>query len=101
MIGTPARAQGLFMSGNKLFTACQTARVDDRSYCEGYASAIADVLANNAIHGMRACLSSTSVTVSQVTDIVTRFLREHPGVRDFAAEGLVAYALEGAFPCKS
>lgn len=98
LTGSPARALSVFQTGNTLLTECQSAQLYDRIACYGYATAVADVLAGNAINGFRACVPK-SAKVGQVADVAARFLREHPESRHHAANALVAEALATAFPC--
>jgi hypothetical protein len=41
-----------------------------------------------------------NVTTGQAADVVIRFLRDHPGVRNNSAASLARVALKEAFPCK-
>jgi hypothetical protein len=67
--------------------------------CMGYVVGIADALgAGNEINGFSACFPE-EVTTGQIRDIAIAFLQEHPELRHYAASGLVASALEEAFPC--
>lgn len=98
LVGTPARANG-FTTGNQLLPLCQSASTDKVTYCVGYVTALADVLGNSAINGVRACFP-TSATKAQIVDIAIQFLNEHPERRHYTADSLVAHALVEAFPCK-
>lgn len=85
-----------FQNGNDLYSSCEN-RVDQ--FCIGYVMAIADVLgADNPVNGYRACFRS-GVTGRQIIDIVTKYLRQKPDERHYNAAGLVADALQSAFPC--
>ena len=68
--------------------------------CEGYIEAIAGVmLENNSINGFRACIPE-GVTVARLKDVVYLYLTVHSVKLHLAASGLVAEALEDAFPCR-
>ncbi len=68
--------------------------------CSWYVAAIADVMANrNAINGYRACIPNGVVT-SQLRDITVQYLRTNAATRHLLAAGLVAEALQQAFPCQ-
>ena len=97
----PTRGFASFQNGNTLWADCN-GKADDwfiKGYCAGYISSISDALDGNAIDGYRACLPN-GVTIGQVQDVVVKWLRAHPEKRHFQAAGLVAQALEDAFPCK-
>src|SRR5262245_8169732 len=86
-----------FIEGNELHDYCQQAVTSQ--ICTGYIVGIADALADGAtINGFRACFRS-KMLVKQVEDVVKQWLQNHPQDRDYAAAGLVADALQGAFPC--
>jgi Rap1a immunity proteins len=95
---TPVRAA--FKDGNDLHNACQqTQEGIEGLYCMGYIVAIADVLeSGSSINGFRACLRQ-NMRAGQVVDVVKRWLQDHPQDRDYGAPGLVAAALQDAFPC--
>ena len=91
-----------FLDGNALLTRCTDAgpvEVECIGYVEGIADAMAAIQAHDgSLQGSRACIPDT-VLSTQVRDIVTRFLREHPELRHVSAASVVAHALAEAFPC--
>jgi hypothetical protein len=88
-------AQG-FLSGNQLYERCVAdMNTVANSYCIGYVAGIADVLSASKI-----TCASDGVTVGQVTDIVVKYLRDHPEKRHYAAQDQVGTALMQAFPCQ-
>jgi len=60
----------------------------------GYVAGICD-----GFNGQRFC-TATGVTAAQVSDIVAKYLEEHPEIRHKAGYLLVTEALKKAFPCK-
>ncbi len=96
----PVAAAG-FQSGNSLLARCTSKNANNRGFCYGYIAGITDVLAGgrNNINGYRACFSRGQ-TVGQMRDIVVLWLQKNPAQRHYSAGGLVALALEKAFPCK-
>ncbi|MCZ6606103.1 MAG: Rap1a/Tai family immunity protein, partial [Alphaproteobacteria bacterium] len=54
-----------------------------------------------AVQGFRACIPSDEVPIRQLTDVVKKWLEDHPAVRHYPARGLVAQALSEVFPCKA
>src|SRR5438067_1375181 len=98
---TPVLAD--FQSGNQLFSSCTaTAQRSptDLTFCLGYIAAMGDAMGHGAsIEGFRAC-PVVGVEIGQLKDIVINALQRNPAERHHSAEGLVASALAGAFPCK-
>lgn len=100
LLTSPARAT--FTDGNDLLTSCSA---DLYVECLGYVAGIADAMEtaqscnNGSLAGWQACVP-IGVRKSQAKDVVIRFLREHPQDRHYPASGLVAQALQEAFPCR-
>lgn len=99
------RSAHAFESGNSLITVCRegigNTNVQTIQYfrCTAYMLGIADAMvAGNSVNGYRACFP-VGVTVGQIHDVVMENLESHPEERHFAAVGLVAAALQAAFPC--
>jgi hypothetical protein len=95
-------ARSEFTTGNSLWTLCNEAA---GTWCVAYVEGVADVLLpiwakGGDFNGWRACIPKDAIG-SQVTDVVIKFLREHPEWRHFTASSLVAQALAQAFPCRS
>ena len=68
--------------------------------CVGYVARIGDVMAEEpAVLGWGAC-SSENIEISQLKDVVERWLERHPEKRHMGAAGLVADAFAEAFPCE-
>ena len=93
-----ARDLSAFVSGNALYEYCTSKSPFDNGLCTGYIEGISDALGASAILGSTVCVPS-GVTVQQITDIVGRYLQGNPHLRHYAANGLVAAALNDAFPC--
>src|SRR5262245_48367472 len=94
---TPSLARAI--TGNTLHEWCSSRTQSEREWCGAYVNAIADVLVDdNAINGYRACIAD-GVTIGQATDVVTKYLVEHPEDRHLTAPGMVAEAFREAFPC--
>jgi hypothetical protein len=112
------RASGGFVGGNDLYATC-TDRAS-RLECVGYVMGVLDAASSEAVSeqfqqgrgvkrdrpdineatlsGFRWCLRET-VTVGQAVDVITNFLHDNPAYRDNAAPGLVAMAMQRAWPC--
>ena len=95
LFASPVRAE--FVNGNILHEWCSG---DDygKIYCMGYSAAVSDVMDEHTVYGWSACVPN-DVMLSQLTDIVTRWLDNNPQKRHYAAQGLIAEALAEAFPC--
>jgi Rap1a immunity proteins len=88
-----------FLGGSALYSLC-TGKPIERIDCLGYVTAIFDALVTgNNINGYRSC-PPVATSRGQVTDIVVTYLRAHPERQQRAAAGLVAHALQDAFPCR-
>lgn len=66
--------------------------------CAGYVVGVADALAFGPVARFSACVPN-GVTVQQLIDITTNYLKAHPEVRQFTASSISAAALSYAFPC--
>jgi hypothetical protein len=92
-------------NGNTLLDICTDEGNDYESgtnygSCIGYIEAIGDASqCGKEVNGY-SWKSSEGVTVGQLLKVVTKWLNEHPGSLHFGAAGLVANALQDAFPCK-
>jgi hypothetical protein len=92
-----AEGFGLY-TGNSLWKECKS---DPPSgVCLGYVSGIADAMIakDEGVMGFHTCLRS-HLPAGQLIDIVKLYLEKHPWRRAYGAGGLVADALEQAFPC--
>ena len=88
-----AAADGMvdWLNGNQLLEACQ----QEVRLCTGYVSGVtaAAQLASSV------CIPSSTVTTTQLTDLVQLWLRDHPETRHHSAGSLVIQALKEKFPC--
>lgn len=90
-----ACASAGFFGGNALFDACSDDGSDYHAgQCLGYVTGVFD-----SFDGRYVC-APKSVTAGQATDIVVKYLTDHPEKRHELASFLVASALMDAFPCK-
>jgi hypothetical protein len=87
-----------FYGGNQLWEYCRSDSPD--LVCLSYTSGVADAMAANreGVLGWHACFRPNT-TRGQIADVVKLWLKNHPEKRDFEAAGLVAEALQRAFPC--
>jgi Rap1a immunity proteins len=85
-------SSGNFYDGNQLHTLC----IAQNSFCSGYVAGIADVLQNQNANNL--CIPKNA-TVGQITDVVKKYLTDHPEMRHFSGFSIVFVALETAFPC--
>jgi hypothetical protein len=102
------------LDGTALYATCTSSAYDNRAQCIRYVQGVLDagetegtfaMLQEGAkgftrtIGGFRWC-PPERVTAGQSADIVTKFVRENPAVRDAAAPGLVTEAMYEAWPCR-
>lgn len=101
----PKHANASFESGNSLLSQCLKGREDGADStipfgkCTGFIRAISDVLQSNQLYGLKVCIPDKS-TAGQQTDVVVKWLEDHPGDRHFTASSLVVLAFSNAFPCR-
>jgi hypothetical protein len=90
---------GAFWSGNDLYGWCTgTSNSGNKSNCYAYVAAIADVA--QSLNAVNACIPN-GVTVQQIADVTTQYLRNHPAIRQRGAMSLTMFALMDAFPCRA
>jgi hypothetical protein len=82
------------ITGNELYTLCSTGNRSLQDLCVGYLMGVIDTLPEST-----AC-PPEGITLTQVRDVVETFLRDHPEKREERATGLVAAAVQAAFPCR-
>lgn len=97
----PGPARAGYVTGADLLMLCEDPDGSGFAelHCLGYVTAIADVLEQNAVNGLRACVPDAGVDGGQLADSVKAYLRRHPERGAYGAAGLVADALGEAFPC--
>ena len=83
-----------FYDGNKLYELCKENGIPE--FCRGYIMGVTDVVLNqNADH----VCAPEHATVGQITDVVTKYLTDHPELRHKSGWSIVITALKQAFPC--
>lgn len=84
-----------YFSGNELYTTCTS---NAPAMCRGFIAGVADVIQNQ--NGNLLCIAQ-GATVSEITDVVIKYLRDNPAERHYAAFSTVRVALEKAYTCKA
>lgn len=102
LLAFDVQAAAVFDSGQDLFKNCsqyekQLGTPPDWA-CMAYVTAVADVLSNNSVGGVRVCFPQ-NVNKQQVVLVVVKYLRDQPEVLHFSAVSLTVNALQKAFPC--
>ncbi len=92
-----ACADGFWYDGNKLYTVCQYSRTECFTYAMGVIDD--DYMSRELLHLAKTFCLPSNATSGQIADIVTNFLRDHPGERQYVASSLVMLAIVPAFPC--
>jgi Rap1a immunity proteins len=95
MIAGPVRAE--LVTGNDLYSKCNSNAPEDKFWCLGFVTGVADTLPQGS-KGI--VCPGPNVTAGQFYDVVVKGLRDHPGMRDLPASFLAGAALGTAFPCK-
>ncbi|MCJ1886089.1 hypothetical protein LNN38_14640 [Pseudomonas sp. LA21] len=103
---------GSAVDGNHLLSVCHdyVAAMDgkgklnspfDRGYCAGMIHGTLDMAASTSDSTFRVCLPPSSVTTSQATRVVVKYLESNPEQLHLRDTELVIMAFQNAFPCKS
>lgn len=96
----PAWAAGdeipAFVLGNKLWEVCSNESDIPSGLCTFYALGVID---RDAISDHPSFCMPSHVTVGQITDVVKKYLRDHPERRHYTAASVVGAAISVAFPC--
>jgi hypothetical protein len=87
-----------FFDGNDLYEQCQGSHPHQSGMCTGYIIAATEGSTSEG----NACVPTGEGTIyaSQATDIVIRYLRDHPERRHAPAYSLVGTALSEVWPCR-
>jgi hypothetical protein len=99
-----AAAEAVFQTGNDLLSYCRVPREKESvslAFCTGYVIGAADqISAFQSIKGAtREICMPEGATISQLRDVVVRYLENNPDARHYAAGSSVLVALHAAFPC--
>ena len=90
---------GNFYSGNDLKGKLNSSDLVQRTIAVGYIAGIADNISTAKVNGFKACFPE-NIELGQLRDVVKLFFDQHPELLHYAGKGLVARALEDAFPCR-
>jgi len=88
-------------TGTDLLKTCsesEDAAGFESGVCNGYVGAVADMMSNYPIAGLRACFPN-DVTRSELISAFHKYLQEHSGVLHLSAYTNIASALALAYPC--
>ena len=112
VVGDQVRAD--FYDGKMLLQDCQggddqketqeLAGLSQWGTCVGYIAAVVDTISNafltaGSVNAQQLCVSE-HVQLSQLKDVVRRWLSDHPEKQHLAASFLVFQALKEKYPCK-
>jgi Rap1a immunity proteins len=85
------------MSGNQLYSDCESLTSLDQGICVGYTTAVFDTLQTLRQRAHLPSCAPMGVTVEQVHDVVMKFLQEHPADLNYSADSLAQYAIIAAW----
>lgn len=85
------------VDGNRLLAMCSTKAPGE---CDAYLSGVADTIEAQGRAKAEACIPTT-VTGTQLRDVVVKYLRGNPQSRQIKAGALTIKAFSAAFPCRS
>jgi hypothetical protein len=90
---TSTLANAEFWDGNRLYQKLTHTDAAERIQALGYIMGVSD-----AVTGAIVCPTGNP-TAGQMMDMVQLWLRENPSVRHKSADTIVAYVLQGTWPC--
>lgn len=90
----PTRAAEVFMSGNSLIRYCRAG--DARQFVMGFVAGVNDTVSASPKGGI--CLPE-GVRLEQLSDVMCKYVTDHPESRHNTGSSLALIALRGAFPC--
>jgi hypothetical protein len=88
------------LKGNELLDACASSSPFSRGHCMGYIEALLDDYTRYQEEPLTTFCVPAGATLRQTVDVVVKFLRESPELRDLAASDLIGVALHKAWPCR-
>ena len=94
-------AQGI-KNGNHIYSECRSDVQAEEALCIGYIAGVAEVFlafARDLPESQRPFCTAPGQTVGQLTDVVLKWLDEHPEKRHLNGSDVIALAMAGAFPC--
>lgn len=91
-LSAPAQA-GSFYTGNTLLGKCESTFVGDTGLCMGYIAGALDA------YGSVSTCPPDTVTLGQAVDVVKKFLRDQPQVRNEVADVLLFTLFKATWPC--
>jgi len=97
-------AQAVFYTGNDMAKFCGTSETapshySDRARCSGYVIGVVDSMTRVEAYADDLCLPR-GVTVGQLTNVVEKFMADHPAEMHRPGIEVVGFAMFDAFPCK-
>ena len=97
-----AQEGAFFLTGNNLLEACTSTKSSAGNFCAGYVAGVSDAVRWVAFdtNSAQSFCSGRGVNSTQVQDIVIKYLKEHPEVRQYSAPSMIYPALIAAFPCQ-
>lgn len=87
-------ASAFFISGNELYNNMKSREYIDKMYALGYVAAVYDSNSGDLF-----CPPS-GVSVGQAQDIVEKFMRDTPSIRNENAAYIAIAALQTVWPCR-
>jgi hypothetical protein len=96
---------GGFFSGNQVYDTCTGGNPATDTACMSYIAGVMDELVtfdevmSKSIDPTMACVP-TGVTVEQIKDLVVKFMRDNPKVRNNRASSIVSEVILTNYPCK-
>jgi Rap1a immunity proteins len=97
-----ARSETTYVYAGNIAQLCTSDRDIAKSWCEGFISAVIEIITNAPVEGVAACVPPLT-NLPQGISLVKKWLAAHSSPQESAQQAslAVARALAEAFPCKS
>jgi len=97
LLVTPAMAYEWSFTGNQLYESCHESKYDCAMFAAGVMAGMLIGKMNTLAAG-QVCLPRGTLTFGQLSDVITKYLRDHPEQRHEHAFLLVGLAISDAWP---
>ena len=97
LLVTPAMADEWSFTGNQLYESCHESRYDCATFAAGVMAGMF-IGKMNTLAARQVCLPNQTLTFGQLSNVITKYLRNHPEQRHEPAFLLVGLAISDAWP---
>ena len=96
-----ARSETTYVYAGNIAQLCSSDKDIEKSWCEGFISAVIEIITNAPVEGVAACVPPLT-TLPKGISVVNEWIGNHSSPQESAQQAslAVAHALAEAFPCK-